>query len=131
MFARVELVKTVFENALLVPLYAVIAQNNERFVFVEIDGHAKKKPVSLGVLTGWQVQISSGLTAGDRVVIVGHRLLSEGHSLEVIKNVTKAEEILLCEATFQKLSGKIDAAPLPPVAVKGLDEPITVYKVKY
>lgn len=94
MFARVELVKTVFENALLVPLYAVIAQNEERFVYIENDSHAKKRPVSLGVLTGWQVQISSGLAAGDRVVIVGHRLLDEGHTIEVIKNVSNAEEIL-------------------------------------
>jgi len=45
--------------------------------------------------------------------------------------MAKAEEILMCEATFQKLAGKIDAKPLPPVAVKGLDGPITVYKVKY
>lgn len=94
MFARVELVKAVFDNALVVPLYAVIAQNDERFVFVANDGHAKKRPVSLGVLTGWQVQITSGLAAGDRVVVVGHRLLDEGHAIEVIRAVSNVEEIL-------------------------------------
>lgn len=94
MFARVELVKAVFDNALVVPLYAVIAQNDERFVFVANDGHAKKRPVSLGVLTGWQVQITSGLAAGDRVVVVGHRFLDEGHAIEVIRAVSNVEEIL-------------------------------------
>lgn len=94
MFARVELVKTVFENALVIPLYAVITQNEERFVFIENDSHAKKRPVTIGILTGWQVQVTSGLKPGDKVIVVGQRLLDEGHALEIIKNVRRAEEIL-------------------------------------
>ncbi|MEE8400334.1 MAG: efflux RND transporter periplasmic adaptor subunit [Desulfobacterales bacterium] len=94
MFARVELVRAVFENAIVIPLYAVIAQNDERYVFVENEGHAEKRPVSLGVLSGWQVHITAGLAAGDRVVVVGHRLLDEGHAVDVIRNVSNVEEIL-------------------------------------
>ncbi len=94
MFARVELVKRVFNQALAIPLYGVITQGNERFVYIEKDGRAKKRAVKLGALVGWQVHITSGLNAGDRVIVVGHRLLDDGQQVEVIKNVIDPSEIL-------------------------------------
>jgi len=94
MFARVELVKRVFDQALAVPLYAVITQGNENVVFVEREGRAEKRNIDLGVLIGWQVQVTSGLKPGDRVIIVGHRFLDTGQQVEVIKNVTDPSEIL-------------------------------------
>ena len=94
MFARVELVKRVFNQALAIPLYGVITQGNERFVYIEKDGRAKKRDVKLGALVGWQVHITSGLNAGDRVIVVGHRLLDDGQQVEVIKNVIDPSEIL-------------------------------------
>jgi len=94
MFARVELVKQVFEQALAVPLYAVITQGDEPFVFVEEGGRAEKRSVKLGVLVGWEVQISSGLKPGEKVIVVGHRLVDDGQPVEVIKSVSNSSEIL-------------------------------------
>jgi membrane fusion protein (multidrug efflux system) len=94
MFARVELVKAVFRRALAVPLYAVITQGEERFVYVEKDGRAEKRNIQLGILVGWQVQVISGLKPGDRVVVVGHRFLDDGQPVKVIKNVSDSREIL-------------------------------------
>jgi membrane fusion protein (multidrug efflux system) len=94
MFARVELVKQVFEKALAVPLYAIIAQGDERFVFVEKGGRAERRNVKPGTLVDWQVQIKSGLKAGDKVIVVGHRLLDDGQAVRVIKNVSDPSEIL-------------------------------------
>lgn len=94
MFARVELVKNVYENALVVPLYAVISQGGEHFVFIEEDGLARKRVVSLGVLVDWQVQIRDGLKPLDKVIVVGHRFLDENEPVEVIKNVSDTQEIL-------------------------------------
>jgi len=94
MFARVELVKRVFNQALAIPLYAVITQGDERFVFIEKDGQARKRNVELGMLVGWEVQVSSGLVAGERVIVVGHRFLDNGQLVEVIQNVSNAQEIL-------------------------------------
>ena len=94
MFARVELVKEVFKHSLLVPLYAVIAQGDERFVYVEKDGKTEKRPIQLGVLVGWEVQVTSGLKPGDRVIVVGHRFLDNGQKVDVIKNVSDPREIL-------------------------------------
>jgi membrane fusion protein (multidrug efflux system) len=94
MFARVELVKEVFPKALVVPLYAVIAQGDERIVYVEEGGRARKRKVKIGVLSDWQVQVLSGLAPGDRVIVVGHRLLDEGQEVNVIKVVRDPSEIL-------------------------------------
>ncbi len=94
MFARVELVKGVYEDALVIPLYAVINQGDQRFVFVENKGKAEKRQVEVGMLVDWQIQVVSGLTAGDRLVIVGHRLLEEGQMVDVVQNVGSPQEIL-------------------------------------
>ena len=94
MFARVELVKRVFNRALAVPLYAVITQGDERFVFIEKDGRARRRNIELGILVDWQVQVTSGLKAGERVIVVGHRFLDSGQPVEVIKNVSDSREIL-------------------------------------
>ena len=94
MFARVELVKYVYEDAVALPLYAIITQEDERFVFIEKEGRVEKRRVTLGTLIDWQVHITSGLKAGERVVVVGHRLLDDGQAVEVIKNVSNPSEIL-------------------------------------
>jgi len=94
MFARVELVKRVFNQALAIPLYAVITQGDERFVFIEKDGQARRRNVELGMLVGWEVQVTSGLADDERVIVVGHRFLDNGQQVEVIQNVSNAQEIL-------------------------------------
>ena len=94
MFARAELVKAVFKRALVVPLYAVITQSEERFVYIEKDGRAQRRNIQLGILVGWQVQITSGLKPGERVIVVGHRFLDDGQAVKVIKNVSNPREIL-------------------------------------
>ena len=94
MFARVELVKRVFNRALAVPLYAVITQGDERFVFIEKDGRAERRNIELGMLVGWEVRVTSGLAAGERVIVVGHRFLDSGQRVEVIRNVSNAQEII-------------------------------------
>lgn len=94
MFARVELVKAVYPDALVLPLYAVITENSDQYVFTEETGNARKRPVTTGIMSGWQIQILSGLTPGDRVIVVGHRQLRDDQRVEVIRNVDNAEEIL-------------------------------------
>ena len=94
MFAQVELIKKVFDQALAVPLYAVITQGDERFVYVEKDGQAEKRSIKLGVLVGWQVHVEAGLNPGERVIVVGHRFLDYGQAVKVIKNVSHPSEIL-------------------------------------
>lgn len=94
MFARVELVKKTFDQAVTVPLYAVLTEGDERYVFIETDGKAEKRPVATGLITGWRIHITEGLHAGDRVVIVGHRSIEHGQALNVVENLTDAAELV-------------------------------------
>lgn len=94
MFASVELVRAVYEQALMIPLYAVINQGDEQFVYIEKNGSAQKVAVNTGQLVNWQVHITSGLSANDNVIVVGHRLLNDAQPVEVIKNVSDVKEIL-------------------------------------
>jgi len=93
MFARVELVKHVYDQALVVPLFSVISDKNERFVYIEKNGKAERRIVQMGALVGLLVHITSGLQPGDKVVVTGQRQINEGQSVTVIKNFSSLEEL--------------------------------------
>lgn len=93
MFAQVRLVKKVYVNAVAVPLYAVITQGDARYVYVEKDGKAERRDIAMGVLVDWQVHVRSGLKPGDRVIVVGHRFLDSGQTVQVVRDVHHPEEI--------------------------------------
>jgi membrane fusion protein, multidrug efflux system len=94
MFARVHITKSVFEKAVAAPLYAIIADGEQRFVYVEEDGVARKRAVETGGLIGWEAVIKSGLSPGDRVIIVGHRMVEDGRAVDVVRHVDDAREVL-------------------------------------
>jgi membrane fusion protein (multidrug efflux system) len=93
MFARVEIIKQEFPEALAIPLYAVISRNNKHFVFLEEDNVAEFQEVRLGILDGWQIQITEGLEPGQRVIVVGQRSVDAEQKLNVVKKVTSPAEI--------------------------------------
>lgn len=85
MFVRADIVKKVVEAGLSVPLYTVITRNQQQFVYVEKDGLAERRPVELGILEDWKVQIKKGLAPGDRVIVEGHRNVEEGQKVNVVR----------------------------------------------
>ena len=93
MFATAELVKEVDSQALGIPLYAIITEKQEKYVYVIENNLAVKRMVTLGFLEDWKVQISSGLQPVEKVAIVGHRGLEEGQSVKVVKEVTDPGEM--------------------------------------
>lgn len=94
MFARVEIIKQEFPQALAIPLYAVIARDNSHYVFIEDDNVARIREVKLGILDGWQIQITEGLEPGQRVVVVGQRSVDKDQQLNVVKKVSSPAEIV-------------------------------------
>lgn len=44
--------KKTFEQAVTVPLYSMLTEGSERYVFVETDGKGEKRPVSTGLIPG-------------------------------------------------------------------------------
>lgn len=95
MFFRARVVKHRFDEALAVPLYSIISRGDEQYVFVAEGETVRKQRVSLGVIEGWQVQITEGLKPGDRVLLEGQREVEDGQKIKVVKVVADPKEALL------------------------------------
>jgi len=95
MFVRAQLVKRVINDAVAVPLFTVIKREDQKFVFVEQDGVAKKQPVELGIMENWLVQITKGLSPGDQVVVEGHRDIEDGCKLKTVRVIDDLNEAML------------------------------------
>jgi RND family efflux transporter MFP subunit len=93
MFARVELVKRRIEDALSVPLFALVSQGNGQALYVAENGKARLVPVQTGIQEGWQVQIAHGLAAGDRVIVVGQRDTKDGAPVNLVRTISSPEEL--------------------------------------
>lgn len=94
MFARIEIVKKEVPQGLSIPLYSVITRNKEQFVYTVNDSQVHKKKVTLGLLEGWRVEVTEGLQAGEKVIVVGHRSVNEGDMVNIVATTTNQEDIL-------------------------------------
>lgn len=83
---RVTLVRRVIENAIMVPLLSVIPLENGKSVFVVEGDTARLRIVTLGFLRGREVQITSGLSAGDRLIVAGHRFVGPEQKVKVVED---------------------------------------------
>ncbi|WP_345850556.1 efflux RND transporter periplasmic adaptor subunit [Shewanella algae] len=93
MFANVKQIFSKGIKHLLVPQNSVIANNEERFVWVLQGDKVSKRPVSLGRNTNdGYVIIKSGLQNSDTVVRTGMQNLQEGGEVRVLTNALLATE---------------------------------------
>ena len=67
----------------MAPLFALVDKGGERLVFIEKDGVAQSRTVSIGVIEGDRVQITSGLEAGDHLIVKGHTEVEDGIKVSV------------------------------------------------
>ena len=77
MFANVEIVTAAHRTAITIPLSAVLDDGGKSVVFVADGKEYKKKEVTLGLKSDDRVEITDGLTSGDKVVVKGNYLLME------------------------------------------------------
>ena len=78
MFARVNLILEKKENALIVPIKAVLSENSRKFVFIVNSSTAHKKKVETGIYQKDFVEIIEGLSVGEDVIIEGNYGLKDG-----------------------------------------------------
>jgi multidrug efflux pump subunit AcrA (membrane-fusion protein) len=67
---------TINEQPVVVPLSAVKFEIEDGFVFVVEDGKLQQRPVTLGVIRGGSVEIESGLSNTDELVVDARGLLA-------------------------------------------------------
>jgi multidrug efflux pump subunit AcrA (membrane-fusion protein) len=81
MFSKVDLILQQKNNVLTLPLDAVLGET-DKYVFISQNGMAVKRPLTLGMQQGDRVEVLSGLTSKDRVIIVGQRLVEDGSKVK-------------------------------------------------
>jgi len=80
----VHMLRRVIDEAILIPLGSVISLETGYRVYVVQDGNAQPRDVKLGMLKGRDVQVTAGLSRGDKLIIRGHYYVGPGQAVRVI-----------------------------------------------
>jgi membrane fusion protein (multidrug efflux system) len=83
MIARVAFLRRIIPDALSAPIFAIVDKGGERILFVEKDGAAHARTISIGAIEGDKIQITKGLQAGDHLIVVGQKDVEEGMKVQV------------------------------------------------
>ncbi len=85
LIVRVVLLRKIIEQAIMIPLVSVIPTEAGYQVYVTEAGKAVQRAVKIGLIVGDRVQAVSGLKAGDKLIIDGHRLVGDGSPVRVVE----------------------------------------------
>jgi len=81
MFIEARLATEIRPRAVIVPEDAILPLQGQTFVWASNQGKAERRPVVLGVRTAGWVEVTSGVAAGDSVVVGGTMMLFPGATL--------------------------------------------------
>ncbi len=86
MFAKVTVPIKVHTDALLIPRTSLMGDGNTKTqnVFVVEDNISRRRAVEIGLLQGSEVEVLSGLIAGEAVVTAGQHSLKDGEEVRVV-----------------------------------------------
>jgi membrane fusion protein (multidrug efflux system) len=85
MFAKIKLDTVKYENILTAPEDSIITNLNENYLFVlQDDMTVSKRIIEKGITVDGITEIISGLKSGEKIVIQGMRMLSDGASVKDI-----------------------------------------------
>ena len=84
MFAEVSFPRDQAVDTVVIPRQAVVLEQGEPVVFVSHGVFAVSQPVEVGIDNGEAVQILSGVSMGDEIVVTGQQFLVDGVGIVVI-----------------------------------------------
>jgi membrane fusion protein (multidrug efflux system) len=90
LFARVIVKGASRGEVVLVPEGAIVPRGGENFVYRVNDGTVEEAKVELGRRRAGEVEVTSGIEAGDTVVVAGHARLRNGAPVEIVVRQTDA-----------------------------------------
>lgn len=83
MIARAVLVRKSHPESIAVPIFSILTDREQKYVFLEEDGKAVKTPVSILLHQGNVAVVSEGLDSDDRLIVAGHRNLRDQNRVNV------------------------------------------------
>jgi RND family efflux transporter MFP subunit len=96
--AQVDIEAEQHQDVVLVPAVALVREGEETAVFVAREGKAHRRPIQVGLTDGTSVEVVSGVTVGERVIVDGQAGLPdnaaviEGPTLKATTPDTPAEK---------------------------------------
>ena len=94
MFADVNIVRRRQDAAIVVPLFSVITRGDDMFCFLAVDGRAVRREVTIGIIKGLAAEVTSGLSAGDALIVRGHRQVENGQDIRIMRTVSNPEDLM-------------------------------------
>lgn len=85
MYASVKAGLEKHTDALLIPVEALVMEKVNAFAFVAVEGKAKKTAIKIGFNDGAKVEVLSGLTGSEAVILVGKMTLADGATVNVVE----------------------------------------------
>jgi len=92
MFGRVEVLLRSTPQATLVPIQALISDEDKDFVYVLKDGKAHRRPVQKGIVKDTFVEIIRGVNPGEQVVTAGLEFLRDGMPVRLAVKSEKSKQ---------------------------------------
>lgn len=85
MYAMVKVGVEKHTDALLIPVEALVMEKVNAFVFVADGGKAKKTAIKIGFNDGAKVEVLSGLTGSEAVILVGKMTLADKQAVNAVE----------------------------------------------
>jgi membrane fusion protein (multidrug efflux system) len=71
-------------NAIAIPVNAIQKSDEGDYVYVNVNGYAKRKNIKEGATSGGMTEITSGLSSGDQVITQGASELGDGDKVKIL-----------------------------------------------
>ena len=84
MIVKAKIIRKVYDNAKMLPIFSVIPGDDEYYTFINKNGTAVKKVLELGTFQDKLVHIVKGLEPGEQVIDKGLKLVNDGIKVRVI-----------------------------------------------
>lgn len=84
-FATVRIVTDTRPDAVLVPKSAVVREDSSHYLFVADGDRARRRKVRLGYASNGRIEVATGLTGRESVIVAGQGTLKDGARLSIQK----------------------------------------------
>lgn len=85
MIGTVSILTETASNSIVVPFYLLQQYNGEYYVYINENNKSIRKKVTIGYMQEDNVQITSGLNAGEELIITGFNYLSDNSSIKIVE----------------------------------------------
>ena len=84
MFAEIHFVESQKDNTIVVPRNTVLENGEDKYVYVIENGKAVKKNVETGVDNGDEIEIISGVSFGENIIVKGQSYVHDGSDVNIV-----------------------------------------------